>query len=51
MGTRSSLIHDWAKTFEKFWTHQLDSIKRQAEEKMKSIETKPNLNNSNTKEK
>jgi DNA-binding transcriptional ArsR family regulator len=42
-------IHDWAKTFEKFWTNQLDQIKKRAEEKMKSMETKPNLNNSNTK--
>jgi DNA-binding transcriptional ArsR family regulator len=44
-------IHDWAKTFEKFWTNQLDQIQKRAEEKMKSMETKPNLNNSNTKEK
>src|SRR5687768_14986474 len=24
-------IHDWAKTFEKFWTRQLDRIKERAE--------------------
>ena len=25
-------IHDWAKTFERFWTHQLDRIKQRAEQ-------------------
>jgi DNA-binding transcriptional ArsR family regulator len=24
-------IHDWAKTFERFWSHQLDRIKERAE--------------------
>ena len=24
-------IHDWVKTFEKFWDHQLDRIKQRAE--------------------
>ena len=28
-------IHDWAKTFERFWTHQLDRIKQRAERKAK----------------
>lgn len=26
-------VHDWAKTFEPFWTHQLDRIKDRAERK------------------
>jgi len=26
-------VHDWAKTFERFWTHQLDRIKDRAERK------------------
>lgn len=26
-------VHDWAKTFERFWTHQLDRIKERAERK------------------
>ena len=25
-------VHDWAKTFENFWRHQLDRIKQRAEE-------------------
>src|SRR5688500_7332756 len=28
-------IHDWAKTFERFWTRQLDRIKERAERKAK----------------
>lgn len=24
-------VHDWAKMFERFWTHQLDRIKQRAE--------------------
>ena len=26
-------VHDWVKTFERFWTHQLGSIKERAERK------------------
>ena len=26
-------VYDWAKSFEQFWTHQLDRIKQRAEEK------------------
>lgn len=26
-------VHDWVKTFERFWTHQLDRIKDRAERK------------------
>ncbi len=25
-------VHEWTRTFEKFWTHQLDRIKRRAEQ-------------------
>jgi DNA-binding transcriptional ArsR family regulator len=32
-GDRLKPIHDWAKTFERFWTHQLDRIKARAERK------------------
>ena len=39
-------IHDWAKTFERFWTHQLDRIKQRAEEKMKATGNRVNKNNS-----
>jgi DNA-binding transcriptional ArsR family regulator len=37
-------IHDWVKTYERFWTHQLDRIKERAERKMTeglAIKTKP----------
>src|SRR5689334_20698974 len=30
-GERLKPIHDWVVTFEKFWTHQLDRIKKRAE--------------------
>lgn len=26
-------IHDWAKTFERYWTHQINRIKQRAEQK------------------
>jgi DNA-binding transcriptional ArsR family regulator len=26
-------VHDWVKTFERYWTHQLDQIKQRAEKK------------------
>jgi DNA-binding transcriptional ArsR family regulator len=28
-------IHDWARTFERFWDHQLQQIKERAEQKAK----------------
>src|SRR4051794_32445238 len=27
-------VHDWVKTYERFWTRQLDQIKQRAEQKM-----------------
>lgn len=27
-------VHDWVKTYERFWTHQLARIKERAERKM-----------------
>ncbi len=33
-------IHDWVKTFERFWDHQIDRIKQRAEAAAKQI--KPN---------
>jgi hypothetical protein len=29
-------VHDWVKTYERFWTHQLNRIKERAEQKMAS---------------
>ena len=29
-------VHDWAKAFEHFWSHQLDRIKHRAEEKARA---------------
>ena len=34
-GERLKTIHDWAKMFERFWSHQLLRIKEQAERKSK----------------
>lgn len=30
-------VHEWASTFERYWTHQLNRIKERAESKMKQI--------------
>lgn len=27
-------VHDWVKTYERFWTNQLDKVKERAEQKM-----------------
>lgn len=27
-------VHDWVKTYERFWTHQIDKVKERAEQKM-----------------
>jgi DNA-binding transcriptional ArsR family regulator len=27
-------VHDWVKTYERFWTHQLDKVKQRTEQKM-----------------
>src|SRR5262245_61026925 len=35
-------IHDWVKTYERFWTHQLDRIKARAERTAR--ETRPKTN-------
>ena len=38
-------VHDWVKGFERFWTHQVDQIKRRAErtalERMVSVAAEP----------
>ncbi len=34
-------IHDWAKQFEQFWTHQIDRIKERAEQKAQTRSTNP----------
>jgi hypothetical protein len=31
--TQLKPVHDWVKTFERYWTHQLDQIKKRAEQK------------------
>ena len=33
-GNNLKPVYDWAKTFEQYWTHQLDRIKERAEQKM-----------------
>lgn len=27
-------VHDWVKTYERFWSHQIDRVKERAEQKM-----------------
>jgi DNA-binding transcriptional ArsR family regulator len=31
-------LHEWAKTFERFWRHQLDAVKARAETKARAME-------------
>jgi hypothetical protein len=31
-------LHEWTKTFERFWQHQLHRIKEQAEAKQESLD-------------
>lgn len=31
-------VSDWVKTYERFWSHQLDRIKQRAEQKAKELE-------------
>jgi DNA-binding transcriptional ArsR family regulator len=33
-------LHEWAETFERYWTHQLNRVKERAEAKMCSIAAK-----------
>src|SRR5579863_6414842 len=33
-GAQLKPIHDWVKTFERFWKHQLERIKARAEQKV-----------------
>ena len=35
-------VHDWAATFERFWTHQLDRLKQIAESQAAAEAAKPN---------
>jgi DNA-binding transcriptional ArsR family regulator len=34
-GSNLKPVHDWAKTFEQYWSHQIDRIKERAEQKMR----------------
>lgn len=34
-GEKLKPIHEWVKTFERFWKHQLDRVKERAEAKVK----------------
>src|SRR5687768_16327605 len=43
--TQLKPIHDWAKTFEKFWTRQLDRIKERAERRARESPPKQNRRN------
>ena len=45
-------VHDWVKTFERYWTHQLSEIKMRAERKAleRMISSEGTLNDKRTKE-
>jgi DNA-binding transcriptional ArsR family regulator len=34
-GSNLKPVHDWVKTFEQYWSHQIDLIKERAEQKMR----------------
>ena len=40
MPRRIRPLHEWAETFERYWTHQLNRIKERAEAKMRVCATK-----------
>jgi DNA-binding transcriptional ArsR family regulator len=42
-------LHEWAGTFERYWQHQLTSVKKRAEEQMSKIN--PNIGPHTPKEK
>jgi DNA-binding transcriptional ArsR family regulator len=35
-------VHDWVKSYERFWTHQINRIKERAEQKAKEQRQHPN---------
>jgi DNA-binding transcriptional ArsR family regulator len=41
-GSNLKPIHDWAKTFDRYWSNQLDRIKERAEQKMRDRKQHPN---------
>jgi len=42
-------LHEWAATFERYWQHQLFSVKRRAEEKMSQLNSSPTPDNEKEK--
>ena len=40
-------VHDWVKHYERFWTHQLDRIKRRAEDRAREHARQQRPNNPN----
>jgi DNA-binding transcriptional ArsR family regulator len=44
-GSNLKPVHDWVKTFEQYWSHQLDRIKERAEQKMRDRNQQTNTNN------
>lgn len=37
-------LHEWTATFERYWQHQLLSVKKRAEEQMNKLNPNPNPN-------
>jgi DNA-binding transcriptional ArsR family regulator len=44
-GERLRPLHDWAKSFEKFWSHQVDRVKERAERKAREQRDKNSQEN------
>jgi DNA-binding transcriptional ArsR family regulator len=44
-GSNLKPVHDWVKTFEQYWSHQLDRIKERAEQKMRDRNQQTNTSN------
>jgi hypothetical protein len=44
-GSNLKPVHDWAKTFERYWSKQIDQIKERAEQKMRDRNQQTNTNN------
>ncbi len=43
-------LHEWTKTFERFWLHQLTSIKERAEAKAGAVESNPGPSSNESKD-
>jgi DNA-binding transcriptional ArsR family regulator len=49
-GSNLKPVHDWVKTFEQYWSHQIDRIKERAEQKMRDRKKQADNNQADNKE-